>query len=66
VCVCVREREREKSQELVSAMVKLMVYFLLRPAEAGEEERPVDLPASSDKEGEPRCFIRVSFLSLRA
>jgi hypothetical protein len=58
-------REREKLQE-VSAMVKLMVYFLLRPAEAGEEERLADLAALSDKEGEPRCFIHVSFLPLRA
>jgi hypothetical protein len=66
VCVCVCERERERLQELVSVMVKLMVYFLLHPAEAGEEERPADLHASSDKEGEPRCFIRASFLSLRA
>ncbi|GJN39042.1 hypothetical protein PR202_gb28136 [Eleusine coracana subsp. coracana] len=33
-------------------MVKLMVYFLLGPAEAGEEERPGDLLRSSDKEGE--------------
>jgi hypothetical protein len=41
-------------------MVKLMVYFLLRPAEAGGEERPADLPGSSDKEGELRCSI--SFL----
>lgn len=42
------------------AMVKLMVYFLLGPAEAGEEERPADFLPSSDKEGELWRFMDFS------
>jgi hypothetical protein len=55
-------------------MVKLMVYFLLRPTEAGGEEKPADLPGSSDKEGEllscgassVSSFLMISFPQSRS
>lgn len=44
------------------AMVKLKEFFLLGPAEAGEDERLLkDLLASSDKEGEQRFYDGLCF-----